>query len=241
MLAFELLLYSVFALALVIDGVGLRTGVLSGSAPWGLTVIPAVVGAVAIAAALALRSLPQSAERWIAARSHSRHRVFRLLSHLSEPPRTLREATGVVLEMLRARQFGMLGAVAYWGFDIGALWASLHAFGTPTPFPTILMAYFVGQLANVLPLPGGLGGVEGGMIGALIAFGTPSSLAILGVLAYRLISFWLPTAPGAFAYIRLRRTVNRWRADEQASTGTDPVADDEIALPSRPSAPSQSS
>ena len=62
------------------------------------------------------------------------------------------------------------------------------------------MAYFIGQLANVIPLPGGVGGVEGGTIGALIAFGTPASLAILGVLAYRLISFWLPTLPGAIAY-----------------------------------------
>jgi uncharacterized membrane protein YbhN (UPF0104 family) len=49
------------------------------------------------------------------------------------------------------------------------------------------------------------------MIGSLIAFGTAGSLAILGVLAYRLISFWLPTLPGAVAYVRLRGTVARWR------------------------------
>ncbi len=55
------------------------------------------------------------------------------------------------------------------------------------------------------------------MIGALIAFGTPGSLAILGVLAYRLISFWLPTFPGGIAYVRLRATVARWRADDAAS------------------------
>jgi uncharacterized protein (TIRG00374 family) len=75
----------------------------------------------------------------------------------------------------------------------------------------IVMAYFVGALANALPLPGGLGGVEAGMIGAFLAFGTHASLAILAVLSYRLISFWLPTVSGAAAYVQLRRTVGLWR------------------------------
>src|SRR5947199_6419849 len=100
----------------------------------------------------------------------------------------------------------------------------MYAFGSPPPLATIIMAYFVGQLGNVLPLPGGVGGVEGGMIAALIAFGAPGSLAILGVLAYRLISFWLPTGPGAVAYLRLRRTVGRWRALE-GDAGGDVSAD----------------
>jgi uncharacterized protein (TIRG00374 family) len=73
------------------------------------------------------------------------------------------------------------------------------------------MAYFVGALANALPLPGGLGGVEAGMVGVYLAFGTHASLAILAVLSYRLISFWLPTLPGAAAYVQLRHTVSVWR------------------------------
>ncbi len=126
----------------------------------------------------------------------------------------------------------MLGAVAYWGFDIGALWASLHAFGSPPPLATVVMAYFVGQLGNTLPLPGGIGGVEGGMIGALIAFGAPGSLAILGVLAYRVISFWLPTIPGGVAYVRLRTTVARWReADADAAAAGSAGGDErDVAL-----------
>ncbi len=73
------------------------------------------------------------------------------------------------------------------------------------------MSYFVGMLGNLLPLPGGLGGVEGGMIGAFAAFGVDFDLALLAVLSYRAISFWLPTVPGAIAYFQLRRTVARWR------------------------------
>ena len=67
------------------------------------------------------------------------------------------------------------------------------------------------MLGNLLPLPGGLGGVEGGMIGAFVAFGVDFDLAVLAVLSYRAISFWLPTLPGVVAYFQLRRTVARWR------------------------------
>jgi uncharacterized protein (TIRG00374 family) len=214
MLTFELLLYLVFAGAIVVAGTGLRTGVFPGGAPWTLTVVPAVIAGVLILALIALRAMPGNMEHWIARGAASRWRAWRVLSYLVEAPRTLRESTSVVLELLGQRPLGLAGALVYWGCDIGALWASLHAFGAPPPIAAIVMAYFIGQLANVLPLPGGLGGVEGGMIGALIAFGAQGSLAILGVLAYRLISFWLPTLPGALAYVRLRRTVGQWRGRE---------------------------
>ena len=107
-------------------------------------------------------------------------------------------ASGVrtAIELIRSRDAGLLGAVAWWGFDICVLWAMFHAFGSPPPFTVIWMAYFIGMLGNLLPLPGGLGGVEGGMIGAFAAFGVNFNLAVLAVLAYRAISFWLPTLPG---------------------------------------------
>jgi uncharacterized protein (TIRG00374 family) len=72
------------------------------------------------------------------------------------------------------------------------------------------MAYFVGMLGNLLPLPGGIGGVDGGMIGAFAAFDVNAGLAIVAVLVYRAFAFWLPTLPGGIAYLQLRRTVSRW-------------------------------
>jgi uncharacterized protein (TIRG00374 family) len=213
MIAFEVLLYSVFAGALLLAGAGLRTGLLPGQAPWTLTVVPAVLAGAVIVATLSLRAFPAGLERRIAGWRGSTGRGRRLVARISTAPRTVRDATGIALELVRS-QLGVLGAVADWGLDSAALWASLHAFGAPPPFAAIVMAYFIGQLANVIPLPGGIGGVEGGMIGALIAFGAQGSLAILGVLAYRLISFWLPTIPGAIAYVRLRGTVARWRKTE---------------------------
>jgi uncharacterized membrane protein YbhN (UPF0104 family) len=65
-----------------------------------------------------------------------------------------------------------------------------------------------------LPLAGGVGGVEGGMFGAFVAFGVPAGSALIGTLAYRAISFWIPTLPGILGYISLRKTVRRWQDDD---------------------------
>ena len=105
----------------------------------------------------------------------------------------------------------MVGAVTWWAFNIAVLWASFHAFGDAPPLAVLVQGFFVGMLGNLLPIPGGVGGVEGGMIGALIAFGVPGGLAVVSVLAYRVFAFWLPTVPGAIAYLQLRRRVQDWR------------------------------
>jgi uncharacterized membrane protein YbhN (UPF0104 family) len=66
------------------------------------------------------------------------------------------------------------------------------------------------MLGNLLPLPGGVGGVDGGLIGALIAFGVAPGAAVLGVLAYRLLALWLPTLMGVPAYFGLVRRTRGW-------------------------------
>ncbi len=82
------------------------------------------------------------------------------------------------------------------------------------PVAVLVMGYFLGTLGSLLPLPGGIGGVEGGMIGAFAAFGVPGSQALIAVLAYRAISFWLPTLPGMAGYLSLRSTVRGWQSAE---------------------------
>ena len=116
--------------------------------------------------------------------------------------------------LLRTGNAGLLGALMWWGFDIAVLWACFEAFGAAPSFAVITVAYFVGMLANTLPLPGGVGGVDGGMVGALIAFGVEPELALIAVLAYRGFAFWLPIVPGAVAYLGLRRTVARWERED---------------------------
>ena len=140
-----------------------------------------------------------------------------LLARLATVPRTLHEGITTALEIVRHPRPGLLGALVYWAFDIGELWAAFRAFGASPAVAVVVMAYFLGQLANAIPLPGGIGGVEGGMIGAFIAFGVNGSVAVLAVLAYRLISFWLPIVPGSVAYLQLRRTVARWKQADRAA------------------------
>ena len=118
---------------------------------------------------------------------------------------------------LRSRDPALLGAVLFWAFQIAVLWAAFHAFGNAPPLAVLTQAFFVGMLGNLLPMPGGVGGVEGGMIGAFAAFGVDSGLAVVAVLVYRAFTFWLPLLPGVFAYIRLRRTVEGWKQERAAS------------------------
>jgi uncharacterized protein (TIRG00374 family) len=132
-------------------------------------------------------------------------------------------ASGVrtAVQIVGDREVGVLGGVLWWGFDIAALWASFHAFGAdPPPTAVIVLAYFVGMLGNTLPLPGGIGGVDGGMIGAFAAFDVNFGYATVAVLAYRAFAFWMPTVPGALAYLQLRRTVAHWREQRAAEPAT---------------------
>ena len=213
MSTFLVLLYGLFMSVLVIDGIGLRTGVLPGPAPFGLTVVPAIFGGIVIVVSLSAAAfssdLGSAASRLRAADG----RLSRLLRAAATAPAAL--ATGVrgTVEEIRRASPALPGAIGWWAFDIAVLYASLRAFGGDPEVAVVVMAYFVGMLANTLPVPGGIGAVDGGMIGALIGFGLPAGLAIVGVLTYRLFAFWLPIVPGVIAYVQLLRT-------EPAPTGS---------------------
>jgi uncharacterized membrane protein YbhN (UPF0104 family) len=196
MTTFLVLLYSVYMGALVIGGLGLASGILPGGGSFAITVVPAIFGAVVIAivgSAQLVKPGQSRLRRWLAPVGDG-----------------VREARRLV----RSGNPGLAGALLWWGFDIAVLWACFHAFGAAPAVGVLVVAYFVGMLANTLPLPGGVGGVDGGMVGALVAFGTDPALAIVAVLAYRFFSFWLPIAPGAVAFASLRRTVARWERED---------------------------
>jgi uncharacterized membrane protein YbhN (UPF0104 family) len=97
------------------------------------------------------------------------------------------------------------GAIGYWLFDNLVLLATFHAFGLSPPLIIVLMAYLCGQLGGILPLPGGIGGIDGGLIGTLIVYGIPVAEATAAVLAYRVVLFWIPLAMGIPAWFFLRR------------------------------------
>jgi len=212
-LAFLILTYAVYMAALVVCGFGLYFELLPGPAPFAITVLPALFALVVIALGLSLSRVPPDLQRRLEGFARQGGRLARIAQRLANAPAAFSAGMREALCHVRERDPALLGAIAYWGFNIAVLWACFHAFGNPPPLAVIIMGYFVGFLGNLLPLPGGIGGVDGGMIGAFAAFGVPLSLVVPAVLAYRVFTFWLPTIPGAIAYFQLRRTVARWRAE----------------------------
>ncbi|HEY1689676.1 MAG TPA: flippase-like domain-containing protein [Solirubrobacteraceae bacterium] len=219
MVAFMALLYAIYLGVLLLDGLGLGIGILPGGGSFAITFVPAIFGAICFALGGAMTLLPGDIERRFGRWAAGSGRLAHWIARAASAPAALAGGVRSAVEMLRSKDLGLLGAPAWWGFDVCVLWACFKAFGHAPDFTVILMSYFVGMLGNLLPLPGGLGGVEGGMIGAFAAFGVEFNLAVLAVLTYRGIAFWLPTVPGAIAYLQLRRTVARWR-EAEAEPGT---------------------
>ena len=231
MVCFELLNYVVYMLALAVGGFGLWTGLFAGGGGVWLTLIPAVFGLAVIAAVLAMGWLATPSERFIVTRERKSHgRLQRFWRRIASVPRSLHEGLQCALKLVRSRDRSWLAAVPAWGFDAAVLWASFRAFGHSPPAAVVIMGYFVGTLGNALPVPAGIGGVEGGMIGAFLGFGVNGSLTVLAVLAYRTITYWLPLLFESISYVRLRHTVGEWEAHPQkiqshpsSSTGLGPV------------------
>jgi uncharacterized membrane protein YbhN (UPF0104 family) len=213
--------YSLYLLALVVCGLGLWSGAFPGGGSSALTFIPALLSAGALAIVAAMGLVPQDFERRLERLAKRSGLIGRLAARFATVPATLGSGVRTALGLIREGRLGLLGAVAYWAFDIGVLGVSFRAFGGAVPVAVLVMGYFLGTLGSLLPLPGGIGGVEGGMIGAFAAFGVPAGRAVIAVLAYRAISFWLPTLPGIGGYLALRKTVRGWRvADQQQREAT---------------------
>lgn len=103
----------------------------------------------------------------------------------------------------------LVGALGYLGFDIAALGATLAATGRALPVAPLVLAYLIGYLANLIPIPGGFGVLEGGLAAALIAYGAPATQATAAVIVYHAIAFWIPSLGGLLAYALLRRRLAR--------------------------------
>jgi uncharacterized protein (TIRG00374 family) len=107
------------------------------------------------------------------------------------------------------RPWAILGAFGYMGFDTIALAVSFAAFGGGIALGTLVFAYVIGQLGGLIPLPGGIGGTDGGLIGAMVLYGAPLSTAAAAVLTYRAFQLGVPALLGTIAFFQLRRTLSR--------------------------------
>ncbi|HEX6116419.1 MAG TPA: lysylphosphatidylglycerol synthase domain-containing protein [Solirubrobacterales bacterium] len=193
---------------LVLAGAGLATGALSGSESLALALIPAAAGVAAILLALGIRSGAGA----LAARLRK--------PKLSKGLAALSDGIGEAVELLRSRDPALLiGATGYMLFDVAMLGACFAAFGFPVPAAGILLvAYLVGQLGNLIPIPGGIGGVDAGLIGTLVLYGVEPVEAISAVIAYRAFVLWIPAAIGLPALASLRRRLANENHDIAACT-----------------------
>jgi uncharacterized membrane protein YbhN (UPF0104 family) len=196
--AFFLIKSGVNFLAVAVLGTVMALGLLGPELSLWLTAFPAVVATLALAAVVAIPRLgPGRAPG---------PEASRLRRGLNATRRAVTEGAAEALQILRSGNRGVLaGSVGYWAFDNAVLWATFHAFGLSPPLTIILMGYLIGQLGGLLPIPGGIGGIDGGLIGTLIVYGAPEAGTAAAVLGYRVILFWLPLMIGGIAFAALRR------------------------------------
>jgi uncharacterized protein (TIRG00374 family) len=210
-ISFLVMQYLIYTLSLIVCGFGLWAGILPGPAPFSMTFVPAVLALIVTVLGVSVAFVPTDFERRLRDFAARQGRIGRFAQRMANVPAAASAGMRDALEHMRERDPALLGAIAFWGSQIAVLWASFQAFGSSPPVAVLIMAFFVGMLGNLLPLPGGIGGVDGGMIGAFAAFGVDTGLAVVAVLVYRGFTFWLPTLPGAVAYLQLRKTVDRWQ------------------------------
>jgi uncharacterized protein (TIRG00374 family) len=217
-ISFLVLTYLPYAAAVIVCGFGLHWGLFEGEDPFSLTFVPAVIALVLLLITVAIAFIPTDLERRLRPLAASRGRLGRIARQLANAPAASSAGVRDALAHLRSRDPALLGAVMFWACQIAVLWAAFHAFGDSPPIAVLVQGFFVGMLGNLLPMPGGVGGVEGGMIGAFAAFGVDSGLAVVAVLVFRAFTFWLPLVPGVIAYFRLRRTIETWKQEAASAT-----------------------
>jgi uncharacterized membrane protein YbhN (UPF0104 family) len=203
--AFFLLTSAPSVVMLFLLGAGLATGILPGGGGPLLTVLPAVIAAGAIAATLVVRRVARGAQARLR-RQREGSRWVRLAPALSAASDGIDEA---LRQLRQANPLLLVGLVGYLVFDQLTFWASFRAVGASPDVAVIWMAYLIGQLGNWIPIPGGIGGVELGLVGALVLFGVPALTATAAVLLYRVIELWIPAVLGIAAFVQLRLLLRR--------------------------------
>jgi uncharacterized membrane protein YbhN (UPF0104 family) len=114
------------------------------------------------------------------------------------------------VSLLRQRSPGVLiGSVGTMAFDLAVLGFCFKAFGYSPAFGVLVLGYLIGQLGGNIPLPGGIGGVDFGLIGTFVLFRQPLAVTTAAVLVYHAIALWVPALLGSVAFVQLRATLRR--------------------------------
>ena len=199
-------------LALVVAGAGLAMGVFAGPHNLLLGALPAAIGLAVLALFIILASRevdPRFRGSLIA-------RAFGATAGASaETLRTLR----------RPGRRLAVGALAFLLCDIAVLWVTIHALGYDVPVAPLVLAYLIGYLGNAIPIPGGLGVLDGGLAGALVLYGVPAPAAVGGVLLYHVLALWIPALSGTFGFVAAQREINSGTVSIGSGSGEREAAD----------------
>jgi uncharacterized membrane protein YbhN (UPF0104 family) len=220
------------ALALILFGIVLALGIVSGKHDLTLTVLPAAIAAAGVAAVIVIAS---RAER-SAARLEPHHR--RIAAAVGTVARAVGDTKTLVFR--RSDWRSLVGAVAFLGFDVLVLWVAFYAVNAHTvpAFAPVLMAYIIGALGGSLPLPAGLGAI-GGIAGTLVLYGADANAAAGAAVLYGAVGLIVPFVGGVIAYLLLRRQIAAASAVESggAHARSQPAADSTPHVtPTRPGA-----
>jgi uncharacterized membrane protein YbhN (UPF0104 family) len=196
----------------VLIGVGLAARVLPGDTNMALTLLPAAIAAAAIVGSLLAGRTSAGLHRRLdrnEASGSSRRSTLALKTLVA-----IADGPGEAVALLREGNAWLIGGIlAYLVFDVMILWATFRAFGAAPPLAILGMAYLIGELGGLIPVPGGIGGVDAGLVGTFVLYNVPITAAASAVLAYRAIALWVPAVLGSAAFVSLRRTLRRESAE----------------------------
>lgn len=211
--AFLVLSNTVMTVMIFILGILIGAGITAGHLHPALTWIPAA-GALAVIITLLLFAkkgatfVPPPAD---AQPPHTgKHAKWRnmLWSITVRLPPGANDAMHII-----RKPYAILGMLANPGFDFCAFYLGYAAVGEPLPLSIMLMAYFIGQVGSLIPLPGGIGGVQGLAIGVLVAGGAPAHIATAGVLVWTGVALGTQIVWGFWQYWGLHKSMKKWEAE----------------------------
>ncbi len=192
-----LLTSAINVITLALTGLAMWVGILPGKQNPLLSLLPGVVGVLIFAFFL---SLPR-----LIARGTTRNLPHKVQVVLNTMEESIRDTRGLLFHP----NWRLLGAIGYLWFDIGVLVACFAAAGVSLPIASIVLAYQIAYISNSLPIPGGIGILDGSLVGMLVLYGAKATTATAATVVYHAIALWIPAMWGTVAFVLLRRNRNR--------------------------------
>jgi uncharacterized membrane protein YbhN (UPF0104 family) len=184
-------------ITLALAGLGVWLHILPGDHNLLLSLLPGLVG---VGAFLGFLALPKLTDMIVGDRPCGR---------LGQWSQATSETIRDTARLLFSLDWRLVGAFGFLWFDIAVLWVCFRAIGHPPPIATVVLAYQIGYLSNLIPIPGGIGVLDGSFVGMFVLYGVNDTFATGATLVYHAISLWVPATWGTIAFVLLRRTRNQ--------------------------------